>query len=158
MRAASATLIFVRTETHIPANPETAEHTAPNMKENPIKIANLSPETGISPWWYGKFNGFYLAPYNVAIQTANTSAYLNIVPYCCLKNPSDPSNIVILTVFILLLPVFALNIQIRIYIAWRWYVERERDSCKAHQQCSQWVLDGKVFILWLLQEHIKCGC
>jgi len=33
----------------MPANPDTAEHTAPKMNEKPMRIANLKPETGTSP-------------------------------------------------------------------------------------------------------------
>lgn len=46
---------------------------------------------------------------------AKIIAYLKIVPYCCLKNPYDPYKIVILTEFILLLPVALLKIQVKIY-------------------------------------------
>lgn len=56
---------------------------------------------------------------------AKTIAYLKIVPYCCLKNPYDPSKIVMATSFIFLLPVFLLNIQIKVFIIKYEYVEGE---------------------------------
>ena len=41
--------MFVLTETQRPANPEKAEQTAPNVKENPIRRANLNPAIGTLP-------------------------------------------------------------------------------------------------------------
>ena len=107
--------MFVLTETQRPASPEKAEQTAPNAKENPMRRANLNPATGTFPSTWGRLRGFYLKPYRAEIKIAKTNAYLKIVPYCCLKNPSDPSKIVIATSFILLLPVSLLRIQIRIF-------------------------------------------
>ena len=106
--------MLVRTETHIPEYPEHPEQKAPNRNEKPIKRAKLNPET-CCPCSLGRFSGFVLIPYSPAKMIENTRAYLMMVPYCCLKNPSDPYRMVEAMSFILLLPVFSCIIHDKIY-------------------------------------------
>ena len=117
--------ILVLTETHIPANPEHPEQNAPKRNENPMRIEKLKPEIlEIVPYLMGKFNGLSLIPYRRAKMKEKTRAYLKMVPYCCLKKPSDPSNMVAATSFILEDPVFYFKIQMR--ICFRRKVHRRR--------------------------------
>ena len=82
-------LIFVLTETHIPENPEHPEQRAPNKNENPISKAKYVPYIYI-PCLGGRLRGFYLIPYRKERMTEKIKAYNVIVPYCCLKYPSEP--------------------------------------------------------------------
>ena len=56
-------LIFVLTETHIPAKPEHPEQKAPKRNDNPMSTEKLKPEMlETVPYLIGRFNGFSLRP------------------------------------------------------------------------------------------------